>query len=393
MTAVQSLDIPIASSNKLAVNGLQAPDKLSKVDIQNQSKPDIVRADDAGLQSGAMTFATSTREFQGALERSFGTSTRAREGYFSDIVENASMSARSVDDLSDIEGVAGINAPANAGSSFSRGNNGVDSMMLAPYMHRVANTKYAANNLRTGHYFINDYVSVLLLRNSLRAISTSLASSSLSFEPTSSICAKASREDSSGSLPRPCACRLAISTRIAVTINPAVDSPASLTDSISFKTSWGTRTFLICDLLFTFPVAINPPKKPFGVTHYSNGCAFKSIDMNAHLSSNWMHTLSTGKAQEVQKTAKPGSAPTLTGPLTTTDRTSIEVAMSDHITHPQGRNNYTWRFLAINRHDKKAKPCRLSVEAQTEREARRILAPHFILSLAARLPVTEASYA
>ncbi|EPS6939495.1 host cell division inhibitor Icd-like protein [Salmonella enterica subsp. enterica serovar Tennessee] len=96
--------------------------------------------------------------------------------------------------------------------------------------------------------------------------------------------------------------------------------------------------------------------------------------------------------------AKPGSVGTRTGPLTTTDRTSIEVAMSNHITHPQGRdshnlNKFIWRFLAINRHDKKAKPCRLSVEAQTEREARRILAPHFILSLAARLPVTEASHA
>lgn len=61
--------------------------------------------------------------------------------------------------------------------------------------------------------------------------------------------------------------------------------------------------------------------------------------------------------------------------------------MKDHITHPQGRKSYTWRFLALNRHDKKAKPCRVSVEASTEREARRILAPNFILSLAARLPV------
>ncbi|EAT7397333.1 host cell division inhibitor Icd-like protein [Salmonella enterica] len=50
---------------------------------------------------------------------------------------------------------------------------------------------------------------------------------------------------------------------------------------------------------------------------------------------------------------------------------------------------FTWRFLALNRHDKKAKPCRLSVDAPTEREARSILAPHFILSLAARLPVQE----
>ncbi|MCA7374512.1 host cell division inhibitor Icd-like protein [Escherichia coli] len=53
------------------------------------------------------------------------------------------------------------------------------------------------------------------------------------------------------------------------------------------------------------------------------------------------------------------------------------------------QTKFTWRFLALNRHDKKAKPCRLSVEAATEREARRILAPHFILFLAARLPVPE----
>lgn len=91
--------------------------------------------------------------------------------------------------------------------------------------------------------------------------------------------------------------------------------------------------------------------------------------------------------------AKPGSALTLTGPLTTAVNVDNEAAMKDHITHPQGRNNYTWRFLAINRHDKKGKPCRLSVEAATEREARRILAPHFILSLAARLPVQEVRHA
>lgn len=96
------------------------------------------------------------------------------------------------------------------------------------------------------------------------------------------------------------------------------------------------------------------------------------------------------------KTAKPEGALTPIGLLTTTDSNSIEVAMSNRTTHPQGRDSYTlkkftWRFLAINRHDKKAKPCRLSVEAETEREARRILAPHFILSLSARLPVLEIS--
>lgn len=66
--------------------------------------------------------------------------------------------------------------------------------------------------------------------------------------------------------------------------------------------------------------------------------------------------------------------------------------MKDHITHPQGRNNYTGAFSAQPTRQK-AVPCRLSVEAATEREARRILAPHFILSLAARLPVVEVSHA
>lgn len=65
--------------------------------------------------------------------------------------------------------------------------------------------------------------------------------------------------------------------------------------------------------------------------------------------------------------------------------------MTNGITPLTGRasispNLFTWRFLALNRNDKKAKPCRISVEAETEYEARRILAPMFILSLAARLP-------
>lgn len=51
---------------------------------------------------------------------------------------------------------------------------------------------------------------------------------------------------------------------------------------------------------------------------------------------------------------------------------------------------FTWRFLALSRIERKAKPCRLSVEAHTEREARQVLAPHFILSLAARLPLEVA---
>lgn len=71
--------------------------------------------------------------------------------------------------------------------------------------------------------------------------------------------------------------------------------------------------------------------------------------------------------------------------------------MQNHITPLTGRNSFTpnkfiWRFLAINRAERQAKPCRLSIEATSEQEARKILAPHFILSLAARLPIPEVSH-
>ncbi|WON79016.1 host cell division inhibitor Icd-like protein [Serratia sp. UGAL515B_01] len=66
--------------------------------------------------------------------------------------------------------------------------------------------------------------------------------------------------------------------------------------------------------------------------------------------------------------------------------------MQNHTTPLTGRNSltqnkFTWRFLAISRTDRSAKPCSLSVVASNEREARKVLAPHFILSLSARLPV------
>ncbi|HHH0214954.1 host cell division inhibitor Icd-like protein [Yersinia proxima] len=78
------------------------------------------------------------------------------------------------------------------------------------------------------------------------------------------------------------------------------------------------------------------------------------------------------------------------GPLTTNDRMSIEVAM---LNHTQTRPKYQYRFLALHRSDRSATPCRLSVEAFTEKEARQVLSAHFILSLAARLPVSEVRHA
>lgn len=88
--------------------------------------------------------------------------------------------------------------------------------------------------------------------------------------------------------------------------------------------------------------------------------------------------------------ATPRGAGTLPRRLT---KPLIGVTVMADQQHTQTHPKFTWRFLALNRHDIKAKPCRLSVEAATEREARRILAPHFILSLAARVPVLEVLHA
>ncbi|WP_423152909.1 host cell division inhibitor Icd-like protein [Serratia ureilytica] len=93
-----------------------------------------------------------------------------------------------------------------------------------------------------------------------------------------------------------------------------------------------------------------------------------------------------------KKTTPPKGITSTRRGLTTSDRTSIEVAMLDHTTHPQGRdsltpNKFTWRFFALARAELDGEIYRLSVDATTEQEARRVLAPHFILSLAARLPL------
>ncbi|EOP4060249.1 host cell division inhibitor Icd-like protein [Escherichia coli] len=70
-------------------------------------------------------------------------------------------------------------------------------------------------------------------------------------------------------------------------------------------------------------------------------------------------------------TAKPRSGGTLAGLLTTNDNESIEVAMLNHTTHPQGRdshnlNKFTWRFMQCLT----GSIAIFTVTAATEREAR-----------------------
>lgn len=92
------------------------------------------------------------------------------------------------------------------------------------------------------------------------------------------------------------------------------------------------------------------------------------------------------------KKAMPRSALTLTGHLITNDSLIIEVTMSKHNTPVTGRTSltpnqsYRWLFLALNRSDYTAKPCRIAVTASNEHDARLMLVRDYILSFAGRLP-------
>ncbi len=69
--------------------------------------------------------------------------------------------------------------------------------------------------------------------------------------------------------------------------------------------------------------------------------------------------------------------------LTTTVSLDNEAAMKDHITHPQGRKSYTWRFLALSAIGRNV----IHIKATTEREAREQSPAGCVMVFAGRLPV------
>ncbi|QXD00422.1 hypothetical protein MKleb_4921 [Klebsiella sp. PL-2018] len=109
------------------------------------------------------------------------------------------------------------------------------------------------------------------------------------------------------------------------------------------------------------------------------------VDTYVHNLITWILLCTYVNTSGIEKTT-PQTVGAVLGRLT---KPLTGVTIMAELQHTQTRPKYQYRFLALNRHDKQAKPCRLSVEATTEREARSILAPHFILSQAARLPVQE----
>lgn len=83
--------------------------------------------------------------------------------------------------------------------------------------------------------------------------------------------------------------------------------------------------------------------------------------------------------------ATPRSGGTLPRRLTTTVNLDNEAAMKDHTTHPQGRNNYIWRFLALSAIGRNV----IHITATTEREAREQSPAGCVMVFAGRLPLSR----
>ncbi|ENF4872452.1 host cell division inhibitor Icd-like protein [Escherichia coli] len=242
---------------------------------------------------------------------------------------------------------------------------------------------YGCRRDSSHHGADSDYSDSLALRrwSSSRATATSCPISSAALTPIFSTCASASSEETRGFSPLPSAWRRAISPRMAVTMNPALLSPSSFTDSMPSITSWGTLTVVNCDLAFLLVVAITETPQIWCVSVYTKKKYKKGLTC-VSLQNNMKHT---NGFIEIQ-TTKPGSALTLTGLLTTNDSKIIEVAMLNHTTHPQGRdlhnlNKYIWRFIALST----AQPRVITIEATSEQEARQQSPAGCVMVFAARI--------
>ncbi len=163
-----------------------------------------------------------------------------------------------------------------------------------------------------------------------------------------------------------------------------VNFSCSTLASIPSISSCGNRMFFFADLLFVFPLDIGTPHlNGFdGRTQYSKKSEKLSIDMCAHMILICAHSL--GCIAQIKQ--RPAVLATHAGRLTTNDSKSIEVAMLNHTTHPQGRdshnlNKYIWRFIALST----AQPRVIHIEATSEQEARQQSPAGCVMVFAARI--------
>ncbi len=168
----------------------------------------------------------------------------------------------------------------------------------------------------------------------------------------------------------------------AAVTNCPVLSPSIFTASTLFITSCGTLAATVCDFAFTaFVAMLCPPHKK--QMQYAGKKT--SVQHLTCLTPRFKLVFNTLLMQGAE-TTKPGSALTLTGLLTTNDSNSIEVAMRNHTTHPQGRdshnlNKYIWRFIALST----AQPRVIHIEATSEQEARQQSPDGCVMVFAARI--------
>ncbi|EGO7962594.1 host cell division inhibitor Icd-like protein [Escherichia coli] len=174
--------------------------------------------------------------------------------------------------------------------------------------------------------------------------------------------------------------RRLISPFAAVTKKPAVLSPGSLSCSISSITSCGILTVVICDFAFFAPVAISGSPKNWCMSVYAKKMIKKGLKCISPVSK----LKSRGEIHP--KEQRPAVLATHTGRLTTNDSESIEVAMRNYTTHPQGRdshnlNKYIWRFIALS----DEQPRVIHIEATSEQEARQQSPAGCVMVFAARI--------
>lgn len=176
--------------------------------------------------------------------------------------------------------------------------------------------------------------------------------------------------------------RRLISPCIDAMMNCDVLSPDSFTDSMAFTISCGTRAFRACDFAFVVPVAISIPLLDWWGTVYTEKAQIKPLTWATPKAYSGPHL----EVIKVHKCKAPQVSLPLAGLLTTNDSESIEVAMLNHTTHPQGRdsynlNKYIWRFIALST----AQPRVITIEATSEQEARQQSPDGCVMVFAARI--------
>ncbi|EMY3221108.1 host cell division inhibitor Icd-like protein [Escherichia coli] len=176
--------------------------------------------------------------------------------------------------------------------------------------------------------------------------------------------------------------RRLISPSNAAVTNCPVLSPSSLTLSMA-STIWsGTRASILFDFAFTDFVAISD----FRLVWCPTMIARKKFNATLDVSHTDKITCVRHLIFISHKMTKPRTVGAVTGLLTTNDSESIEVAMRNHTTHPQGRdshnlNKYIWRFIALST----AQPRVIHIEATSEQEARQQSPDGCVMVFAARI--------